>query len=316
MSESYLEIGKGVFGIQVAALQGVASRMDDSFCQAVDILFNTSGRVVVLGVGKSGLIGHKIASTFASTGTPSINIHASDAVHGDLGMIRPEDVGLLISYSGETEELLRVIPFLKNQGNKIVAMTGHMSSMLAKFADVVLDIGIDRESCPNNLAPTTSTTATLVMGDALASALIRARNFKPIDFARFHPGGSLGRRLLTRIRDVMHTENLPFVRPDDYLRDVVGTMTSRRLGVALVMENEALLGLITDGDLRRALSIKEDPLSRRARDIMTTNPLTIAQDHTLPEAEQLMRNSKVKALVVVDAPESKKVVGVMLILDV
>lgn len=312
----FLKLGKEVFEIQIAALNSIANRLDDSFNRAVDILFNAKGRVVVLGVGKSGLIGHKIASTFASTGTPSMNIHASDAIHGDLGMIRPIDVGLLISYSGETEELLRVIPFLKEQGNKIIALTGNMNSMLAKHADVVLDICVDRESCPNNLAPTTSTTATLVMGDALAGALVFARDFTPIDFARFHPGGSLGRRLLTRIRDVMHTDDLPYVRPDDLLRDVVGTMTSCRLGVALVMEDGVMKGLITDGDLRRALSVEGDPLSRKAHEIMTTNPLTITPDRTLPDAEKLMRDSKVKALVVVDASDSKKVVGVMLILDV
>lgn len=314
--DSYQRVGKEAFAVQVAALERVASRMNENFSRAVEIILNTKGRVVILGVGKSGQIGHKIASTFASTGTPSLNVHASDAIHGDLGMIMPDDVGILISYSGETEELLRIIPFLKAQGSRIIAMTGNMSSMLAKHADVVLDVSVDRESCPNNLAPTTSTTATLVMGDALASALILARDFQPVDFARFHPGGNLGRRLLTRIRDVMHSVDLPIVGVNTSLREVVATMTTRRLGVALVMEEERLLGLITDGDLRRALNVEEDPLSQKAGDIMTRNPLTIGQDQSLPEAEQLMRNSKVKALVVVDPPESKKVVGVMLILDV
>ena len=315
MPASYLMIAQEVFNLQIEALAKTAGRLTESFSAAIELILNTRGRVVILGVGKSGLIGHKIASTLASTGTPSLNVHASDAVHGDLGMIMPDDVALLISYSGETEELLRVIPFLKSQGNRIIAMTGNMSSTLAKHADVVLDVFVEKESCPNNLAPTTSTTATLVMGDAIASALITAKKFQPIDFARFHPGGNLGKRLLTRIRDVMHHDNLPIVSAEDRLRSVVDTMTSRRLGLALVMDGGKMEGVITDGDLRRALSVEKDPLEQKAADIMTRYPLTIGQDQPITDAEILMRNSKVKALVVVDAPDSKRVVGVMLILD-
>ena len=303
------------FSIQIATLQAVADRLDESFSQAVDLILSSAGRVVILGVGKSGLIGHKIASTLSSTGTASINVHASDAVHGDLGMIVPEDIALLISYSGETEELLRVIPFLKSQGNRIIGITGDIGSTLAKHADVVLDVFVEREACPNNLAPTTSTTATLVIGDALASALILAKKFKPIDFARYHPGGNLGKRLLTHIKDVMQTTNLPVVSPEDNLRKVVDMMTSRRLVLSLVIDKEQLVGVITDGDLRKVFSTEENPLEQKASGIMSIKPLTIGQDQPITDAEILMRDAKVKALVVTEYPDSQKVVGILPILD-
>ena len=313
--KSHLLSAQETFSIQIATLQAVADRLDESFSQAVDLILSSAGRVVILGVGKSGLIGHKIASTLSSTGTASINVHASDAVHGDLGMIVPEDIALLISYSGETEELLRVIPFLKSQGNRIIGITGDIGSTLAKHADVVLDVFVEREACPNNLAPTTSTTATLVIGDALASALILAKKFKPIDFARYHPGGNLGKRLLTHIKDVMQTTNLPVVSPEDNLRKVVDMMTSRRLGLSLVIDKEQLVGVITDGDLRKVFSTEENPLEQKASGIMSVKPLTIGQDQPITDAEILMRDAKVKALVVTEYPDSQKVVGILPILD-
>lgn len=287
--------------MEIRALTQMRSRMDDQIILAAESILAMRGRVVVLGMGKSGIIGQKIAATLASTGTSSFFVHPGEAFHGDLGMIKPVDVALLISNSGETEEVLRILPFLKHQKNKIIAMTGKPGSTLALHADVVLDVGVEREACNNNLAPTSSTTCTLVMGDALAVSLSAARNFQPEDFARFHPGGSLGRKLLTKVRDVMHRQ-LPTVMSGATLNQTVLTMTEGRLGVALVMETTGQLkGLFTDGDLRRALTkgrlVMEDVVDHH----MTVHPLTVDADVRLADAEELMRQRKVRCLVVTDS---------------
>ena len=248
-----LAAAAGTFRAYAAELNGLASRVDGSFARAVGMILAAEGRVIVSGMGKSGIIGRKIAATFASTGTTAHFLHPAEAFHGDLGMLRTDDLAVLISYSGETEEVVRLLPPLKRLGVPIVGLVGDPDSTLAGASDVVLDVSVRREVCPNNLAPTTSTMAALAMGDALAVALIERRRFMPADFARFHPGGSLGRRLLTRVRDVMHTRNLPTVRPDEPMQSVIWAMTRGRLGLALVMEDGALRGIITDGDLRRAL---------------------------------------------------------------
>lgn len=304
-----LAIAQQTLDIEIAALKAMRQRLDHRINKAVEIVLEMRGRVVVVGMGKSGIIGQKIAATLASTGTPAFFVHPGEAFHGDLGMIKPIDVALLISNSGETEEVLRILPFLQYQKNKIIAMTGKMQSTLAQHADVVLDVGVEREACKNNLAPTSSTTNTLAMGDALAVALTEKRNFQPEDFARFHPGGSLGRRLLTRVQDVMCKEPLPVCAPTSSFREVVNAITYGRLGLTLVMDDEVLCGIITDGDVRRAFDVYEDVKSLHAEKIMTANPLTITADTRFADAESYMREKKVSALVVQD--KAGKTVGVL-----
>lgn len=307
-----LAIAQQTLDIEIAALKAMRQRLDHRINQAVEIVLEMRGRVVVVGMGKSGIIGQKIAATLASTGTPAFFVHPGEAFHGDLGMIKPIDVALLISNSGETEEVLRILPFLQYQKNKIIAMTGKMQSTLAQHADVVLDVGVEREACKNNLAPTSSTTNTLAMGDALAVALTEKRNFQPEDFARFHPGGSLGRRLLTRVQDVMCKEPLPVCAPTSSFKEVVNAITYGRLGLTLVMDDGVLCGIITDGDVRRAFDVYEDVKSLHAEKMMTANPLTITADTRFADAESYMREKKVSALVVQDT--AGKAVGVLQIL--
>lgn len=313
MSEIF-EQATSAIDAQLQAISSMRSRMDQSVVKAVELVLSMRGRVIVIGMGKSGIIGQKIAATLASTGTPSFFVHPGEAFHGDLGMIKPIDVALLISNSGETEEVLRILPFLKHQENKIIALTGNLSSTLAKHADVVLDVGVEREACKNNLAPTSSTTCTLVMGDALAVALSAQRDFQPEDFARFHPGGSLGRKLLTRVRDVMHKQ-LPTVLSGASLNETVLAMTTGRLGVALVMDtNGALKGLFTDGDLRRALMKNSASMNDKVDEHMSVQPLTIGVDVRLADAEEKMHKSKVRCLVVMD--QDNKPVGLVELFDI
>lgn len=304
----------GTVDMEIEALSAMRQRMNSAIVQAVEMVIGMQGRVVVVGMGKSGIIGQKIAATLASTGTSAFFVHPGEAFHGDLGMIKPIDVALLISNSGETEEVLRILPFLKHQKNRIIALTGAMTSTLAKFADVVLDVGVAREACNHNLAPTSSTTCTLVMGDALAVALSVARDFQPEDFARFHPGGSLGRKLLTRVGDVMHKQ-LPTVQTGTSLHETVLAMTAGRLGVALVVDSNGMLkGLFTDGDLRRALMKNNLSMQEMVDDYMSLQPLTVDPDIRLTEAEDLMRSRKIRCLVVVD--KSKKPIGLLEMFDV
>lgn len=305
-----LKIAQQTLDTEIEALQVMRSRLDGRITQAVDMVLAMQGRVVVVGMGKSGIIGQKIAATLASTGTPAFFVHPGEAFHGDLGMIKPIDVALLISNSGETEEVLRILPFLQYQNNQIIALTGKMDSTLGVHADVALDVGVEREACKNNLAPTSSTTNTLAMGDALAVALTVKRNFQPEDFARFHPGGSLGRRLLTRVSDVMHKEPLPVCTPQASFREVVNAITYGRLGLTLVMdEAQTLRGIITDGDLRRAFEAQDEVKQLTAAQMMTAHPLTITPDVRFAEAERHMREKEVNALVVQD--DEGKTVGVL-----
>lgn len=302
MEVNVVQQAQAIIALEAGALQSMSERIDEGFERAVSIVMGMRGRVVVLGMGKSGIVGQKIAATLASTGTPAFFVHPGEAFHGDLGMIRSIDVALLISNSGETEEVIRILPFLKYQQNKIIAMIGSTASTLAQHADVVLDVGVEREACNNNLAPTSSTTCAMVMGDALAVALSVERNFQPEDFARFHPGGSLGRKLLTRVEDVMHRD-LPFVRSGSSLNETILIMTAGRLGVALIVDGDhRLKGLLTDGDLRRALV---NPLSISMTNsvdaYMSKNPLTVDAKMKLIDAENLMRERKVRCLVVTDA---------------
>lgn len=304
---------------QSQALSQIAERLGEEFNRAIELIFGCEGRTIVSGMGKSGLVGKKMAATLASTGTPSFFIHPGEAFHGDLGMITHEDLVILISYSGETEEVIKLLPSLNNFGNPIVSIVGDPQSTHGKRSDIVLDVAVEREVCPNNLAPTTSTLATMAMGDAVAVALIKARDFKPLDFARFHPGGSLGRRLLTRVRDIMRKDNLPFVKPEAQVRDCLFTMTSSRLGLVLVVEHGLLKGILTDGDLRRAMLQDPDMINKPVGEFMNPNPVTITASTLLADAEAMMRERKIRVLVVMgeraQPGEQDDICGVLEIFD-
>lgn len=295
--EELLALAKESLQTQALELRNLADRLGGELHQAVELILKSQGRVIVSGMGKSGLVGKKLAATLASTGTSSFFIHPAEAFHGDLGMLRPEDVVLLISNSGETEEIVKLLPSLQNQGNQIISFVGNLESTLATNADIAFDTGVEREVCPNNLAPTTSTLVTMGLGDALAVALIKARDFKPVDFAKFHPGGSLGRKLLTRVRDVMHTR-LPTVTSDATVKDCLFTMTSGRLGVALVMDDKTLIGIVTDGDLRRSMLKNDNAMQLPVCDIATKSPISVSADLLLSEAEAVMHKEKVRLLLV------------------
>lgn len=308
-----VEEAKDIFQQQASAVLALADRIDERFAEAVDTIVATPGHTVFFGMGKSGLIAQKLAATFASTGTPSFFVHSAEAHHGDLGMITERDTAVLLSYSGETQEVVNLIPHLRRLGVPIIALVGNLESRLAIGADLALDISVDREACPNNLAPTTSAMATLAMGDALAVALIRRRNFRAADFARFHPGGSLGRRLTVRVRDAMRSESLPVVEPSATVGESLVTLTEGRLGLLLVMNGERLVGLVTDGDLRRAMQRHRDLLSLPVSAIMTDNPVTIDEDTLLDVARQRMQIMKLKALVAVNG--KGRVTGVVEVFD-
>lgn len=299
---------------QANALSKLSESVTSEFVNAIKLIMKTQGRTIICGMGKSGLIGAKIAATLASTGTPSFFLHPGEAFHGDLGMIDPQDTLILISYSGETEELIRLLPSLKSFGNPCIAMVGNLQSTLAKHCDCVLDISVDRETCPNNLAPTTSTTMTTAMGDAVAVALMECRNFQPQDFARFHPGGSLGRKLLTRVKDLMHKDNLPECEPSSLLKDAIGVMTTGRMGMVLVKQGKELLGIFTDGDLRRAmLTDAVGMMDKTISQVMTASPKTIHQDTLIATAEEQMLQGKITLLIAVD--DDNNVVGLLEIYD-
>jgi arabinose-5-phosphate isomerase len=298
-----LEEVRTVFRDQASALDAIAARIGSEMIEAVQLILSVEGRLVITGMGKSGIIGQKIAATLASTGTPSFFVHPGDAFHGDLGMIRADDAVLLISYSGETDEVVRLLPYLKHISAPLILMSGNRSSTLAQHAKVTLDVSVAREACPNNLAPTTSSTATLVMGDALAIALINARCFLPADFAKFHPGGSLGRKLLTRVSDAMHV-NFTRVHPTDHFLEVMRAVTKTRLGLAVVVNDAgSLLGVISDGDLIRAMQRGADNpfASMLAQDFMTARPITVSESAMFAEAEALMEKSGVTSLVAMNA---------------
>ena len=292
-----------VFDIEADAIRGLSARVDASFFRACALMLDCTGRIVVSGMGKSGHIANKIAATLASTGTPAFFVHPAEASHGDLGMITDKDVVLALSNSGETDELLAILPLIKRQGIPLVAMSGNPNSSLARLADVHLDVSVPVEACPLNLAPTSSTTATLVMGDALAIALLEARGFTADDFARSHPAGSLGRRLLLRISDVMHTgDQVPSVASGSSVSDALIEMTRKGLGLTAVVDaTHRLLGVFTDGDLRRTLDDSEIELRGTTVDaLMTTRAKTISSDKLAVEAARLMEDFKIHALLVVD----------------
>ena len=287
--------------------------LGNEFAKAVESMNNTSTHIIICGMGKSGLVGRKISSTLASTGTPSIFLHPAEAIHGDLGKVQKKSVVLLISYSGETGEIIALIPALKRLDVNIIALTGVKNSTLANTSDIVLDTSVDREACPLNLAPTTSTMITMVLGDALAVSLMELKNFKQEDFALTHPGGSLGKRLLSSVKDEMKQNNLPFIDQNSIVQDVLVKMTEGRLGLALVGTKEELKGVITDGDIRRALIDNKNFAELKAKNLMNTNPLTALESDNLQVAEKRMREAKVQCLIVKNL--INEVVGVIQIFE-
>ncbi|MGO1001723.1 KpsF/GutQ family sugar-phosphate isomerase [Lysobacter sp. CA196] len=308
--------GRRVFEIEAQALAAVAARIDGDFTAACNLVLAARGRVVCTGMGKSGHIARKIAATLASTGTPAFYVHPGEAGHGDLGMITDADVVLALSYSGESDEVLMLLPVLKRQGNRLIAMTGRPQSTLAREADVHLDVSVPAEACPLDLAPTSSTTASLAMGDALAVALLEARGFTADDFARSHPAGALGRRLLLHITDIMHAgEEVPRVHADASVSEALVEMSHKRLGMTAIVDDDSrLLGLYTDGDLRRTLDdAGVDLRSTRIAEVMTRSPKTIGADALAVEAAQLMETHKISGLLVVDT--ERRVVGALNIHD-
>ena len=301
--EQTLQLARDTLDIEAAALLQLKNRLDQRFVQAVDMLLNVPGRVVVTGMGKSGHIGRKIAATLASTGTPAMFVHPAEASHGDLGMIQTIDVVLAISNSGESDELVAILPVLKRQGVPLIALTGGLSSSLARHANVVLDCSVDKEACPLNLAPTASTTAQLAMGDALAVALLNARGFKPEDFARSHPGGSLGRKLLTHVGDVMRKgDEVPQVSPNAEFTALMREMSSKGLGATAITDGDGqVLGIFTDGDLRRLIEKGVDLRALKASDAMSPNPRTIRDEALAVEAAEMMELHRITSILVVDA---------------
>lgn len=308
--EDYKKYAIKCFEDEARAILDLIPQLTSDFDKAIDLIYNCKGKFIITGVGKSGHIGTKIAATLASTGTPSFFINPLDAYHGDLGMISQNDVVMAISYSGQTDELLRFLPLLIDMKIPIIGMSGNPNSLLAKYSDCHLNIAVKKEACPLNLAPTSSTTATLAMGDAIACALIVKRDFKPSDFAQYHPGGSLGRKLLLQVRDLMHADNIPIIKEEDLVSDVIIEISKARLGVAVVLDNGKIVGVITDGDVRRAMQHHQEVFfNLKAKDIMSTQPKSVLETAKLSEAERLFQQHKIHTLLVVD--ENNELKGII-----
>lgn len=309
--KSFQDHARAVIELEAAAVQQLLTRLGPDFDNACTLLLQTRGRVVVVGMGKSGHIGSKIAATLASTGTPAFFVHPGEASHGDLGMITPEDSVIAISNSGETGEILTILPIIKRMGVKMIALTGGLDSSLAKQADATLDVSVEKEACPLNLAPTSSTTVTLAMGDALAVALYRSRDFSPEDFARSHPGGQLGRRLLMYVSDIMHTgDTIPVINDNASTQDALLEMSSKGLGMTAIVNNKnEMIGIFTDGDLRRTLNEGVNLYTANITELMGKNPVTTKADRLAAETVQLMREKKINGLFVVD--DKQHIVGAL-----
>jgi arabinose-5-phosphate isomerase len=310
-----LETARKVIEIEIQALKDLSARMDDEFLAAVQLILDCDGRVVVSGIGKAGIIGRKISATLSSTGTPSIWMHSAEAVHGDLGQVTARDVVIIVSNSGETDETKRLLPIIKRIGSKMIAITGEPKSNLAKHSDIVLAVKVEKEGCPLDLAPMASTTAALVMGDALAACLLVRRGFRREDYALFHPGGTLGKRLLLRVEDVMRMgDRLPVVVENAEVQDVLLVITRARCGSACVVSAQGeLAGIFTDGDLRRRIKTDPELLGRQVREVMSPGPVTITRDKLAVEALRLLQLQKIDELPVVD--EAKRLVGLLDVQD-
>lgn len=314
-SNHIIEVARRAIATECAALAGLEASLDERFSTAVELLLSMEGKCIVTGMGKSGLVGRKIAATLASTGTPSFFLHPGEAFHGDLGMISKEDVILALSYSGETDEVLKIVPFIHQNGNRMIALTGNAQSTLARHADVHLSVAVAEEACILQLAPTSSTTAQMAMGDALAVALMELRDFTQVDFARLHPGGSLGRRLLMTVGQAMRDHDLPVVTADCSAIEMIHAMSKGGLGLIVVERDGIIEGIVTDGDVRRAMvRLQGDFFSVKAGDIATPHPRTIQADAKLIEAERMMTRHKVTSLLVTDA--ARHLLGVIQIYDI
>ena len=302
MIHSSLDIAKEVFDIESTQIKNLSSLLTEDFELAIQVILEGKGKLIVSGMGKSGIVGKKISATLSSTGTPSFYLHPGEACHGDIGMIEKDDVVLLISNSGETDEVLKLIPFLISQGNKTISMSGNPKSTLAKNTNYHLNIAVEKEACPLQLAPTSSTTASMVMGDALAVALMKHRGFEDQNFAKFHPGGRLGKRLLHTVENVMKKTALPFVELEASIMDVIQEITKGKFGVTIVQDlKKEISGIISDGDIRRAMKEKEENFfTMRAKDIMTENPKTVFKEEKLANASKIMTQNKINTLLVVD----------------
>ena len=314
-SHEIVELARRTLHIESESLLAMAERLDEQFVAAVNKILACRGKLIVTGMGKSGLVGRKIAATLASTGTPSFFLHPGEAFHGDLGMISPEDVVLALSYSGETDEVLKIVPFIHSNGNVLISMTGKRESALAKNSDIHLDVGVKEEACILQLAPTSSTTAQIAMGDALAVALMKAREFTSMDFARLHPGGSLGRRLLMTVGNVMRSNDLPVVGADCNATEMIHAVSRGGLGLIIIVEDGRIEGIVTDGDIRRAMQQRQaEFFDIKAIDIATRSPKTIDVNAKLIEAEKLMTKYKVNTLLATD--EAGDLKGVIQIYDI
>ena len=314
-SQEILDLARRTLNVEAEALQMMAQRLGDDFLSAVNRILSASGKLIVTGMGKSGLVGRKIAATLASTGTPSFFLHPGEAFHGDLGMISKEDVILALSFSGETDEVLKIVPFIQSNGNTLISMTGNPNSTLAKNSDIHLDVNVKEEACILHLAPTTSTTAQIAMGDALAIALMKARQFTSMDFARLHPGGSLGRRLLMTVGNVMRKNDLPIVAADCSATEMIHKVSRGGLGLIVIQDGDEIVGIVTDVDIRRAMESRQaEFFSISAIDIATRNPKTINMNAKLIDAEKLMTKHKVNSLLAVD--DQGKLQGVIQIYDI
>jgi arabinose-5-phosphate isomerase len=302
------KIAKETISLEVDAISKLQNRIDDDFVNVINLILNAKGRLIVVGIGKSANIANKMVATFNSTGQPAIFVHAADAIHGDLGNVQSGDVVICISKSGNTPEIKALLPFIKNMGNAVIALTGNMDSFLAKESDYTLDVSVEKEACPNNLAPTSSTTAQLVMGDALAVSLLACKDFTDKDFARFHPGGTLGKRLYLKLTDILSSESNPIVSSESSINEVIIEISKKRLGATAVVDNDILSGIITDGDLRRMLGEGKDFTDLRAKDIMNISPKTIAVDSLAFDALEVMERNNISQLVVVDG---SKYVGIV-----
>jgi len=296
-----LKRAKEIIGIEKDALAGLADSINGNFAGAVDLMLETTGRVVVTGMGKSGMVGKKISATLSSVGTPSFFLHPAEAIHGDLGMLARDDLLLAVSNSGESEEMVRLLPVIKRFGLKLIALCGRADSTLARAADVFLDTGVKKEACPWDIVPTSSTTALMAMGDALSIVLMEKKEFKQEDFANFHPGGSLGRGMFVKVKDLMHSgADMPKVAASASMQDVLREISTKRLGVTTVVDkDDALQGIITDGDLRRLMENEADPMSKTAGEILSRNPRTIEMDAFGGAAVKLMEDNKITSLVIV-----------------
>jgi arabinose-5-phosphate isomerase len=306
-TENILATAKKTVLAESEAISNLVNYLDDNFVKSVEAIFSSKGRLVVTGIGKSAIIAQKIVATLNSTGTPSLFLHASEAIHGDLGMVQPDDVVICISKSGNSPEIKVLVPLLKRFNNTLIAITGNVSSFLGKEADYTLNTYVEKEACPNNLAPTNSTTAQLVIGDAIAVCLMEMRNFTAEDFAKYHPGGALGKKLLLRVGEMLDTTHKPVVAPNSSIKTVIVEISEKRLGVTAVVEDDKVIGIITDGDIRRMLNKTETIAGLTAKEIMTVNPKTIQSTDLVSDALNILEDFSITQLVVVDGIEYKGV---------